>query len=317
MENNTRAVFPIWIEIVPHTCKENGVLDINNITKLPVKLSELCSSPDAITYFGKRDCNMVHNSAALAQESDENKCRVRWGMIGCVSRAMSCPLVEIESTINSYESDVKDILHTARQDLCNDMFDTIFQTSPCSLTLYRHMGSIYTKCSRVIQIGSQLKVQDLACPLFEVFFECSYSHIPSLMAYQTCEPKKNDLRSMTFDIAQTLTKVDIRPSYFINVSPCIGTPIISNYICESPKKLVAVVDTLCYRKFNIVTRGTVCKVISEYIYECGPQYIEELGLKCTASQIKAAMISETAQLFAVYGLNMTSLANQDNCIKPA
>lgn len=51
------------------------MLDIGNVTALPMKLSELCSSPDAIMYYAKRDCHMVQKPDVLEQESNENKCR--------------------------------------------------------------------------------------------------------------------------------------------------------------------------------------------------------------------------------------------------
>lgn len=311
VEANKTNIFPFWIEIDPPSCRENGVLEIRNLTTLPVSPAELCSSPDAAMYYGKRACQLVLKPEVLAQLSVNSRCSVRWGMLGCISGAMSCPYDEVEGVVNMYEHALSDQLHTGNSSTCAELRNS---TSTCRMSLHRKIEPIFKKCSPLIQQGSLL-AENMTCTLFQTYFECSYNQIPSSLRYEECNKVKDGLRRVTVDLALTATKVN-KDQPLMNVSSCVDTPELSTYLCESPRNLLSVVDTNCYQKFRFLTPDTVCKYLRDYIYKCGPEYLTELGEPCTASHIKAAMISQSRLIQSTYGVNIEEYSKQDKCIEP-
>lgn len=53
----------------------NGVLRLENVTKLPETPAEMCSSVDAMIYYGKTTCDLIQVKEDFIKLPEDEKCR--------------------------------------------------------------------------------------------------------------------------------------------------------------------------------------------------------------------------------------------------
>lgn len=317
VENNSHVIFPTWIEIDPYSCRDSGHLSLRNVTVLPTTPSEICASLDAVIYFGLHDCKLVQHLKNVIAYMEEDKCRLMWGTLGCVAQTTTCNYSVISDLVAKNISLVMEQLKLSfvNETLCSNLYSELSLSAPCPLALYKNMKPIYSKCSQVIQNYSVL-AQKLpnTCLLSNIFFGCSYEMIPFWDRFAYCSHQNTDIQRTILNVSILARSVQNVMPEFIEVASCTDKPSSVPYICNLPRELITIVDTNCYKKLKFLTKP--CRDISYYIYVCGPQYLQQLDITCTASEIKSALLQESQLIMEMYGINIGSTFNTTNCIAP-
>ncbi|XP_052771024.1 uncharacterized protein LOC128210711 [Mya arenaria] len=192
------------------------------------------------------------------------------------------------------------------------------ETSPCAAALDRKLFSISNQCSVVLESpGTLANLTGNKCTMFEVFYQCSYNYIPSSLRYTECERQHTELRKVAYNnVANVASNVNNVP-LLSDFTDCVDRPVVTpGDVCNSPDKLLAIVDTRCYRKFRLLTDSNVCQILSEFVYECSPLVLGQLGITCADDSVMHALTTLSDVIKQAYYLDVGKLQaeNEGKCI---
>lgn len=293
LENNTRNVMPFWVasELQPQRCKEeDGHFDAGNITTLPVKTEELCSSPDVVQYFWSYGCHLTYTTQSFEQETDENKCILYYGVIGCIAQNLSCTYEEINVVAETYHDQ---LLHKIDFNLtaCQAIYTDLQSVYSCRLQFYKSLEPISTNCSQVLLTDNRAirdtNDSNLHCSLFEAFSSCGVS-----LAYGS--PEQSYCRErisvdLLKDAANFIAKLNPLSSILSEIQQCKEWKTEDDDVCLDSYRIANIVDAICYT--HVQYGAADCRTLKTYIYSCGVDTLNTMGITCFPEQIRDALLA--------------------------